>query len=234
MTRNDQSLGVAVAAGQPDQHSHNGGPMPPRARGPPPPPPLLRPYELHPIFAAHDAAAVTVYQAYRPEIAKWAVRHQRFGGPHFLNRTTWIKPGFLWMMHRSGWASKPNQERVLAVRIRRDFYDSCLRQAVLSSSDPRTSGGGGDDEDAWRARIQWDPDHDPKGRRIKERRAIQMALRHELLREYATGAIVDISDISDRVHGIKLLLDQGHDISPMLPVERVYIPFSAIPDDPNS
>jgi len=26
-----------------------------------------------------------------------------------MNRMTWIKPNFLWMMYRSGWASKKNQ-----------------------------------------------------------------------------------------------------------------------------
>ncbi|MFM7854759.1 MAG: DUF4291 family protein [Flammeovirgaceae bacterium] len=26
-----------------------------------------------------------------------------------LNRMTWMKPNFLWMMYRSGWATKHNQ-----------------------------------------------------------------------------------------------------------------------------
>lgn len=62
---------------------------------------------------------ITVYQAYPPEIATRAVTAGRFVAPFKRDRMTWIKPSFLWMMYRSGWASKPGQERVLAVEILR-------------------------------------------------------------------------------------------------------------------
>ncbi|MGF6882260.1 hypothetical protein ABIA39_002859 [Nocardia sp. GAS34] len=44
---------------------------------------------------------------------------QRFVSPFSLNRMTWIKPSFRWLMQRSGWARKPGQEHILAVRITR-------------------------------------------------------------------------------------------------------------------
>lgn len=54
----------------------------------------------------------------------------RFGGPHFsIDRMTWIKTNFMWMMYRCGWAQKANQERVLAVRIKRDAFEYILSQA---------------------------------------------------------------------------------------------------------
>lgn len=44
------------------------------------------------------------------------------------------------MMHRSGWASKPGQERVVAVRITRAGWEEALSQAVLTTPEPRVYG----------------------------------------------------------------------------------------------
>ena len=66
----------------------------------------LWPQEGQHILAHYDDASVVVYQAYRPSIAEYAVTHQRFGGDFSFNRMSWIKPNFLWMMFRSGWAGK--------------------------------------------------------------------------------------------------------------------------------
>ena len=40
------------------------------------------------------------------------------------NRMSWIKPNFLWMMYRSNWGRSQGQEVVLAVRLKRSFFDS--------------------------------------------------------------------------------------------------------------
>ena len=65
----------------------------------------------------------------RRSIAEEAVAGQRFGDEFSLTRMSWVKPGFLWMMHRSGWATKEDQEQILAVRIRRDAFDRWLDAA---------------------------------------------------------------------------------------------------------
>jgi hypothetical protein len=52
---------------------------------------------------------IVFYQAYKPSIAKFAVENQFLGGADFsYNRMSWIKPNFLWMMYRCGWAAKEN------------------------------------------------------------------------------------------------------------------------------
>jgi hypothetical protein len=58
-----------------------------------------------------------MYQAYSPALADAALAAGRFVAPFSFTRMTWIKPSFLWMMYRCGWATKPGQERVLAVEI---------------------------------------------------------------------------------------------------------------------
>jgi uncharacterized protein DUF4291 len=58
------------------------------------------------ILAQFDDDSIYVYQAYRPAIANYAVTNQRFGGEFSYNRMSWIKPNFLWMMYRSGWAGR--------------------------------------------------------------------------------------------------------------------------------
>jgi Domain of unknown function (DUF4291) len=84
------------------------------------------------ILAQFDEEGVIVYQAYRQAIDHFAATHGYFGGDHFsLNRMSWIKPNFLWMMYRSGWGQKEGQEVVLAVKIKRAALDTIL--AIFST-----------------------------------------------------------------------------------------------------
>jgi hypothetical protein len=153
------------------------------------------------ILAQFDSESVVVYQAYSPAIGHFAARHGYFGGGFSLSRMSWIKPNFLWMMYRSGWGTKENQDVTLAVRLRRDAFDEILRQAVHSTFLPEVYGS----EDAWKravagsdVRLQWDPDHDPSGKPV-ERRAIQLGLRGDVLARYAKDWLLEIQDVSDFV-----------------------------------
>jgi hypothetical protein len=177
------------------------------------------------ILAQFDQSSIYVYQAFRPSIASYAIRHQKFGGDFSYQRMSWIKPNFLWMMYRSGWASKPGQERILAVQLSRSFFDELLRSAVVSSHDPsryRT-------QDEWKhavetsdVRLQWDPDHDPAGRPL-ERRAIQLGLRGNALHRYGTTELVSITDITDFVIEQRDHLRDGFKRL-LVPYEQVYRP----------
>ena len=100
--------------------------------------------------------------------------NQTLGGPHYLTeRMSWIKTNFMWMMFRCGWASKKNQECVLAIRITRTGFDEILSLASKVKV-------GRDEKSGVTARLQWDPDHDPSGSPIKERRAIQLGLKGQV------------------------------------------------------
>lgn len=177
------------------------------------------------ILARFDDTGIVVYQAYRPAIADFAVKHQRFGGEFSYNRMSWIKPNFLWMMYRAGWATKEGQERILAVRLPRDFFDELLRAAVPSTFDPARHAT----NDDWKTavarsdvRLQWDPDHDPKGQPLA-RRAIQLGLRGRMLRLYGEESLLSIEDITDFVIGQRAHA-RDDAASLMLPRERVYAP----------
>jgi len=44
------------------------------------------------VLAQYDATSVVVYQAYRPQIGRFAAARGHFGGSHFsLERMSWIK-----------------------------------------------------------------------------------------------------------------------------------------------
>jgi len=53
------------------------------------------------IRADYDSKSVIVYQAYSKAIGLAAVQNNHFVPPFSLNRMTWIKPSFLWLMERS-------------------------------------------------------------------------------------------------------------------------------------
>lgn len=59
------------------------------------------------------------YQAFNNEIADWALANQIYAGcPAFKPlRMTWIKPSFAWVLFRSGYGRKGNQERILRIKI---------------------------------------------------------------------------------------------------------------------
>ncbi|KAJ3063539.1 hypothetical protein HK102_008441 [Quaeritorhiza haematococci] len=158
--------------------------------------------------------AVVVYQAYNPTIADHAIVHKRLSdAPGFsLTRMSWIKPGFLWMMYRCGWASvgKKNQERVLAIHLKRGAFDDILAHAVITSlgissqSPAEQDEGHATQEEQQQALeersrvhrqrlsnasvlLQWDPDHNPDGSKVPARRAVQLGLRGEVLVRFASG-----------------------------------------------
>ncbi|XP_078682353.1 uncharacterized protein LOC144916823 [Branchiostoma floridae x Branchiostoma belcheri] len=170
------------------------------------------------ILAQYDDSSVVVYQAFRPEIAEYAVENQRFGGPHYLwGRMSWIKPNFLWMMYRSGWASKKGQERVLAVRITREGFEEILANAYT----PKTQEEAGLPKDQLKVRLQWDPDHDPSGTSLP-RRAIQLGLKGEILSHFAQDWIVSITDVTDFVHEQQNVLQTSGTEQLQVAAERVY------------
>jgi len=82
------------------------------------------------VLAQFDDTTVVVYQAYKPAIGHHAAKHQKFGGGFSFERMSWIKPNFLWMMYRSGWCTKTDQEVTLALRLTRVGFDEILSQAV--------------------------------------------------------------------------------------------------------
>ena len=151
------------------------------------------------ILAQYDDSKIVVYQAYRPEIGHFAAKQGYFGGGEFrLNRMSWIKPNFLWMMYRSGWGTKTGQEVILAVSIKRDAFEGILAEAVHSKYISEIYPTQQDWQKAVKnscVRLQWDPDRTPKGGR-KERRAIQLGLQGDFLVKYARDWILDIEDIS--------------------------------------
>jgi hypothetical protein len=178
------------------------------------------------ILAQFDDDTIIVYQAYRPEIGKFAVEKGYFGGAFKYSRMSWIKPNFLWMMYRSQWGQAEGQEVVLGVRLRRTFFDSLLAQAVPSSFDP----GAFNTREAWAAavdrsdvRLQWDPDHMPTGEKC-ERRAIQLGLRGAALEAYGKQEIVQIIDMSLFVAEQRANIGDWRNGKLVTPTEDSYVP----------
>ena len=179
------------------------------------------------ILAQFDADTIVVYQAFRPSIARFAAEHGHFeGGGFSLSRMSWIKPNFLWMMFRCGWATKVDQERVLAVRLRREAFDGLLLGAVAST--PGQVAGRFADDEAWKAavarsdvRLQWDPDHHPSGDPL-DRRALQLGLRGAALRRYAREAIVAVEDVTELVVAQRAHVEQRDWSALATPREEVY------------
>jgi Domain of unknown function (DUF4291) len=153
------------------------------------------------ILAAHDSESVVVYQAYPRSIGEFAAAHGRLGGEFNYARMSWIKPNFLWMMSRSGWGRKTGQEITLGIRLSRGYFESLLGQAVSSSFDREFYAS----REAWahdvaisEVRLQWDPDHDPAGRKLA-RRALQLGLKGQTLERYGKREILEIIDMTSFV-----------------------------------
>lgn len=162
------------------------------------------------IFGQKRGDSVIVYQAFNDSIADFAIKNQKFGGNAYsFSRMTWIKPNFLWMMYRSGWAEKPDQNRILAIEMSLSGFEDLLIKGVYSSFNSQVY----ESHEAWKTalresdvRLQWDPDHGPKGGEL-DRRAVQIGFKGEALRTFNKEYIRSITDITDFVKAQKANLD---------------------------
>ena len=178
------------------------------------------------IRADYDRDTVTVYQAYPPAVADAALTAGRFVPPFSFHRMTWIKPSFLWLMHRSNWGQKGGQERVLGVRMTRAGWERALSLAVLTSFVPGVFAGPDDWAERFAAaavHVQWDPERTLRGAGLPHG-SIQVGLSRHVIREYADEWVVRIDDYTPRVRKVYHLLQSGRadQAKRHLPPERVY------------
>ncbi|YCK37011.1 DUF4291 domain-containing protein [Actinomadura sp. ATCC 39365] len=168
------------------------------------------------IRADYDADTIVVYQAYAPAIADAALRAGRFVAPFSFHRMTWIKPSFLWLMHRSNWARKAGQERILAVRMTRRGWEEALSRAVLTTADPAA---------VTRAavHVQWDPERSSRGAALNHY-SIQVGIGRDLIRTFTDDWIVSLTDLTPQVRKATALTQTGHAAKAqrLFPAERVY------------
>jgi hypothetical protein len=183
----------------------------------------MRPQDIR---ADYDATTIVVYQAFRPAIADAAVAAGRFVEPFSLNRMTWVKPSFLWLMGRSNWARKPGQERILAVRITREGWESALSRAVLTGYERGVHRDRTDWEQQMRhaaVHVQWDPERTLRGAKL-DTRSIQVGLSRQVIREYVEEWTTEIRDLTPRVAKMAAFLRDGRAdrAAALLPEERPY------------
>jgi hypothetical protein len=178
------------------------------------------------IRADYDRETIAIYQAYSPAIADAALAANRFMPPFSFRRMTWIKPSFLWLMHRSNWGRKSNQERILCVRVKRSGWERALALAVLTSFDPRLHSS----PDDWAAEfarasvhLQWDPERTLRGASLPFY-SIQIGLSRHVIQEYVDDWVVRIEDYTPRVRKMYTLIQAGQADRARrhLPPERVY------------
>lgn len=159
------------------------------------------------LLAQHDNETVTVYQAYKPSIGLSAARNGHFRNSEFsFSRMTWIKPSFSWIMNRSGWATKKNQELVLAIRLHRQYFDELLEQSVETRWDAAKFSS----IEEWRIAlkdsdvlVQWDPEHHVLSGAPLSYRVIQIGIRRKALEGFNSCGIVSILNITERVHELR-------------------------------
>ncbi len=176
------------------------------------------------VRASQDEEGVFVYQAFNERIADTALELGKFGEGFGRNRMTWIKPSFGWMLYRSGYGEKTNQERVLRIKLGHDSFRQLLSQAVLSefSSEQFESRA------AWKTalsssdvRVQWDPDRDLALDKIAGQRAVQIGIGPGLIRDYADNWILSIEDVTAAAHSIRDAIRGGETPAHPFP-EQVY------------
>lgn len=176
------------------------------------------------IRAVYSENTIRVYQAYCDDIADEAIQLGTFGKKFKMDRMTWIKPSFLWMMYRCGWATKSGQERVLAIDIKREGFDYIVQHAIASTHNENM----GVSFEEWKEQVQksdircqWDPERDIDGNPL-EIRSIQLGLRRKAVKSYVNEWIVHIEDITAYVKDLYNKKNAGMDIQPLLPKEQIY------------
>ncbi len=181
---------------------------------------------LREIRALFDRESIVIYQAFPSGIADAVLRRQRFVEPFSIGRMTWIKPSFLWLMHRSNWGQKSGQERILAVTISRAGWEQALALGVLTVFEGKVFRS----KDDWNSQfqsapvhIQRDPERTLRGAGLNHY-SIQVGLGRQIIREYVESWTLKIEDLTPTVAKMRELLRSGRvdEAKRHLPPERIY------------
>ena len=149
---------------------------------------------------------------------------------------TWIKPSFAWVLCRSGYGHKHNQERILKIKLSHDAFGQILEQCACKH------GGGGT-----LGRVQWDPARDlftaegGEPRKMLRKRAIQIGIKGRISQVYV-NSVQCIEDVTALAHevgaahtemkitrkkakGKQAVLSQELPEHDRLPKEDIYVPM---------
>lgn len=181
---------------------------------------------MYEVRANYQERTIVMYQAYNAKIADIALKSQRFETPFSFHRMTWLKPSFLWLMHRSQWGQKSNQQRILAVHITRVGWERALALGILTHPEPSVFPVASEWAAAFQnapVHIQWDTERSIRGAGLNHF-SIQVGISRHLIREYVDQWIVKIEDLTATVAKIRGFLKSGNvkDVKRLLPPERVY------------
>jgi len=176
------------------------------------------------IFANHDGEGVWVYQAFMPSTVEAALRKGTFDRGFSLDRMTWIKPSFGWMLYRSGYASKHRQEAILKIKLSHDGFRQILEQSIETSFNANIY----ESQHAWTAalaksdvRHQWDPERAITGEKL-DRRAIQIGIQSETVKRHVNEWIINLEEVTELAKAIALAIEQKRRPLPAVPTEEEY------------
>lgn len=176
------------------------------------------------IYANYDDNGVNVYQAFAPHIVANALEKGTFGAGFNMDRMTWIKPSFAWMLYRSGYGAKTRQEAILKIKLSHAGFREILSLSVETAYNPHIYST----PDDWRlslrkspVRHQWDPERNLKLGKI-DRRAIQIGIRGWVVEKYVHQWIIGLEEVTDLAHEVQAVAKSRRTNFPSVPVERVY------------
>lgn len=180
---------------------------------------------LRQIRAVYDNTTIRVYQAYSDSIADAALKHGTFKSPPFkMERMTWIKPSFLWMMYRAGWGFKDaGQSRILAIDITREGFEWALAHSCPSHAPQGVAQAQYITlKETSPVRVQWDPERDLHLNPLPHR-SIQIGLSKEAVPLYVNQWVQRVTDVTPLAHEIYWFVTNRRieEATARLPIEKV-------------
>ncbi|MBT28547.1 MAG: hypothetical protein CMO01_02720 [Thalassobius sp.] len=176
------------------------------------------------IYVDYDEEGVFVYQAFKPETVEIAVKLGTFGKGFGLDRITWIKPSFCWVLRRTKYATKNRMQGIARIKISHEAFLEILNQSVETMWNENLY----PNQDNWQTEInksdvihQWDPERDVIGKRLN-RQAIQIGIRGEVIKKYVSDYIIGVEDVSQLVREIGAVKKKGSSKYPEIPEEKEY------------
>ncbi|MEM6346478.1 MAG: DUF4291 family protein [Bacteroidota bacterium] len=162
------------------------------------------------VYADYDEEGVYVYQAFKPSTVEIAVEKGTFGKGFGLDRTSWIKPSFGWVLHRTKYATKNRMQAIARIKITHQSFLQILQNSVEAHWQPNLF----ETEDQWQTALkkadvvhQWDPERAIDGRPL-DRQAIQLGLRAGILKSYVDEFIIKVESATAIAHEMGALRKQ--------------------------